>query len=170
MSLKHMVVSAPAAALLRGASTADGSDPVGTRRKRFARTAAVAVVGTVIAAAAFTASPAAAKPMPTASAAGPKCGEVPYRDRTRAPRNSGGVIFVPLGDVFRTWDNRRDGLQVQVWFNYEGVKDKWKKVPPPSDGGQHDVVRNLKERYDYICFYIDTISGASETVRYKTAA
>ncbi len=56
---------------------------------------------------------------------------VPYRDRTQAPHNAAGLIFVPRGDKFRVWDNKRDNYLVDVWFNYAGVKDKWKWVGAP---------------------------------------
>jgi hypothetical protein len=134
--------------------------------------ATLAFVAVIVAAAAFTASPASAKPLAQPSAlAGKTCGDMPYRDRTQAPNNAAGLIFVPRGDTFRVWDNVRDNYLVRIWFNYAGVNDKWKYVGAPSDGGQGPIVRNVAERYSQICFYVATDSpryGNSPIVRYTT--
>lgn len=133
--------------------------------------AALAFVAVIVAAAAFTASPAPAKPTVPSALAGKTCADVQYSDRTQAPANAAGLIFVPRGDKFRVWDNRRDNYLVRIWFNYAGVKDKWKYVGAPSDGGQGPIVRNVAERYSQICFYVATDSpsyGNSPIVRYTT--
>ena len=136
---------------------------------KLSRIVGIGAVGLVVAAAAVIPSSAAAKPAsPTARAAAATCADVPYRDRTQAPQNRAGVIFVPLGDVFRIWDNQRDQQRVTVWFNYAGVDDAWKRVRSPSDGGQEDVTRNVSERYKYICFQVTTNQGSSPIVRYRT--
>jgi hypothetical protein len=108
---------------------------------------------------------------PSAALAKKSCGDVPFRDRTQAPHNAAGLIFVPHGDVFRIWDNKRDNYLVRIWFNYAGVKDKWKYVGSPSDGGQGPIIRNVKE-HRQICFYVSTDSpkyGNSPIVRYRTS-
>jgi hypothetical protein len=119
-----------------------------------------------------TASPAAAKvPATPAALKGKSCAQVPYRDRTQAPHNAAGLIFVPHGDTFRVWDNKRDNYLVDIWFNYAGVNDKWKWVGSPSDGGQGPIVRNVSERFKAICFYVSTRSpkyGDAPIVRYHT--
>jgi hypothetical protein len=133
------------------------------------RTLAIAALAcaTLVAGAQAVATP----PTTGELAAGQTCGERPYRDRTQAPRNAAGLIFVPRGDVFRVWDNARDNHLVRIWFNYGGVADKWKYVGAPSDGGQGPIVRNVSEKYRYICFYVHTDSprwGDSPVVRYTT--
>jgi hypothetical protein len=67
----------------------------------------------------LTASPAAAKtPAMPAALKGKSCAQVPYRDRTQAPHNAAGLIFVPHGDKFRVRDSKRDNYLVDIWFNY----------------------------------------------------
>ena len=108
---------------------------------------------------------------PTTALAKKSCGDMPFRDRTQAPHNAAGLIFVPHGDVFRIWDNKRDNYLVRIWFNYAGVKDKWKYVGAPSDGGQGPIIRNVRE-HRQICFYVSTDSpkfGNSPIVRYRTS-
>ena len=115
-------------------------------------------------AAAFTA-------LPSTALAKQSCGDVPFRDRTQAPQNAAGLIFVPRGDVFRIWDNKRDNYLVRIWFNYAGIADRWKYAGSPSDGGQGPIVRNVKE-HRQICFYVSTDSpkyGNSPVVRYRTS-
>jgi hypothetical protein len=125
---------------------------------------------------AVTSAPAAAgmpSAKPTAKAK-PTCGDMPYRDRTRAePDNPAGVVFRPDGDIFHVWDNKRDNALVTVRFNYAGVADKWKHVVTPSDGGQQAVRRNVSERYRQICFQVlveedKTPFFNSRIVRYTT--
>jgi hypothetical protein len=89
--------------------------------------------------------------------AGPTCSQVPFSDRTQAPPNATGVIFVPRGDRFRVWDNKRDNHLVHVWFNYRGVKDRWHYVGAPSDGGQGPFIHTVKE-HRQICFKVTTDS------------
>jgi hypothetical protein len=143
---------------------------VNTQRRNFRHTVGIAIAGLVAALA--LASPAAAQPVAaSASSAGLSCGEVNYSDRTQAPPNAAGLIFVPKGDKFRIWDNDRDDKLVRIWFNYAGVKDKWKYVGAPSDGGQGTIIRNVSERYKEICFYVATDSAKyidSPIVRYTT--
>jgi hypothetical protein len=147
---------------------------VSTQWRKFPRTAGIAVAGMIAAAAVFTA-PASAKsptvPPAFAKSSAANCGDMPYRDRTQAPNNSAGLIFVPRGDTFRIWDNVQDNHLVRIWFNYAGVNDKWKYVGAPSDGGQGPIIRNVAERYSQICFYVHTDSpryGDSPIVRYTT--
>jgi hypothetical protein len=133
------------------------------------RSAATAVAATV-AASAFTASPAAAKPPDaTASAAGPSCYEVPYSSRLQAKNNAAGVIFVRNGDWWRLWDNQRDGWTVRVEYNYAGVDDAWKPAAEHADGGQGAVQHNVSERFNYICFRMYSPRfGYTDAVRYRT--
>jgi hypothetical protein len=140
-----------------------------TTRTRLA--AIVAVAGFVLGIALTPASAGAMPGAPTASAAAKSCGAMPYRDRTQAPSNAAGLIFQPRGDKWRIWDNVRDNHLVRIYFNYAGVKDKWKYVGAPSDGGQGPIIRNVAEKYKQICFYVHTDSpkyGDSPIVRYTT--
>ena len=126
----------------------------------------------VLAVLATTSAPAAAREIPgPPKPTGQSCDDVDYDDRTQATYNRAGVVFQPRGDIFKVWDNRRDNRLVSVWFNYDGVADKWKYVGTPSDGGQGPIVRNVSERYRNICFAIvtgDRDFRQSPIVRYTT--
>ncbi len=131
------------------------------------RTIAVAVAVLAVSAMPAAAAKIPGPPKPT----GQSCDDVDYADRTQTFRNRAGVVFVPRGDTFKVWDNRRDNRLVSVWFNYDGVADKWKYVGTPSDGGQGPIVRNVSERYRNICFAIvtgDRDYRQSPIVRYTT--
>lgn len=134
------------------------------------RTAATAIAAGV-AAATFTASPAAARPpdATASSAAGPSCYEVPYANRLQAKKNAAGVIFVRKGDYWRLWDNQRDEWLVRVEYNYAGVDDGWKTAAQHADGGQGTVQHNVSERFRYICFRLYSPRfGYTGAVRYRT--
>jgi hypothetical protein len=136
---------------------------------RVRRTAGVAIVGAIVAAAVFTAGPASAKPHAAPAAlAKQSCAQAQYSDRSQAPSNAAGVVFNPNGDSFHIWDNQRDNHLVAAWFNYAGVKDKWKPIKSPDDGGQRTTVRNLDERFSQICFVVVTRDNQSPIVRYTT--
>jgi hypothetical protein len=133
------------------------------------RTAGSATLAAIVAAAAFTAGPSSAKPLAAPAAlAKQSCAQAQYRDRSQAPSNAAGVVFNPRGDSFHIWDNQRDNHLVAAWFNYAGVKDKWKPIKSPDDGGQRTTVRNLDERFSQICFVVVTHNNQSPIVRFTT--
>jgi hypothetical protein len=136
---------------------------------RVRRTAGIALVAAIVAAAAFTAGPSSAKPLAAPAAlAKHSCAQAQYSDRSQAPSNAAGVVFNPKGDSFHIWDNQRDNYVVAAWFNYSGVKDKWKPITSPDDGGQRTTVRNLDERFKEICFVVVTHNSHSPIVRFTT--
>jgi hypothetical protein len=133
------------------------------------RTAGIATLAAIVAAAAFTAGPSSAKPVAAPAAlAKQSCAQAQYRDRSQAPSNAAGIVFNPKGDSFQIWDNQRDNHLVAAWFNYAGVKDKWKPIKSPDDGGQRTTVRNLDERFSQICFVVVTHNNQSPIVRFTT--
>jgi hypothetical protein len=116
---------------------------------------------------------AAALSTATTASAKKTCGQVPYSERTqaRAPDgrpNAAGVVFEPEGDRFKVWDNVADGHEVELYFNYAGIKDRWKFIFAPLDGHNDWVIRNLNERYKHICFQVRTVGPDSPVVRYTT--
>jgi hypothetical protein len=142
---------------------------VSTGTSRLRRAIPLAVAGLAVAAAAP--AQAAQKIPGPPRAIGQTCDDVDYSDRTRTVYNRAGVVYVPRGDIFKVWDNRRDNRLVSVWFNYSGVADKWKYVGTPSDGGQGPIIRNVDEKYKNICFAIvtgDRDFRQSPIVRYTT--
>jgi hypothetical protein len=103
----------------------------------------------------------------TASAsARPNPADYPTTNRAQTPGNTAGVIFHPLGDRFEIWDNDKNGLPVDVYYNYVGVKDKWKKI---TSRRHHTLIRrNLAEFPHQIYFYIEGSDRTSPIVKYRT--
>jgi hypothetical protein len=138
-----------------------GGDSVSTLH----RTVGVASVG-LIAAAAFSASPALAKQ---------SCSDVVYSNEAQASGpggelNAAGVRFTPRGDKFTIWDNQADGRRVTVLWNYAGVNDRWKLAGEPNDGTSDtfQLPALIDERYRSICFGIFKAGPNSPIVRYTT--
>lgn len=91
---------------------------------------------------------------------------VAYRNWTQAPNNAAGVVFEPCGDVWKLWDNVRDGKVATAVFNYKGVSDHWKAAIQVQDG-YATAQRNVYEKY-HIYFKVITRYGNSPIVEYKT--
>src|SRR6266545_4707315 len=71
----------------------------------------------------------------------------PYRNWTRSPGNTAGVVFHPDGDRWDIYDNRRDGYPVFVRFGYlgkSGIEGRWHEVGHVIDG-HVSVTRNVAE-------------------------
>jgi hypothetical protein len=137
---------------------------VGIRRNT-ARPVVVAIVGGLIGTGAFSA-PAVAKKA---------CRDVPYSDEAQAAGRNGepnaaGVRFDPISDTFTVWDNDFDGRPSKVFYNYAGVRDKWKFALQAQDGKANTLRLDffIKERHRRICFGIFKAGPNSPIVRYTT--
>jgi hypothetical protein len=117
----------------------------------------VSGIGAIALASAVLASPASAQPNPA---------DYPTQNHAQTPGNTGGVIFHPHGDGFEIWDNDKNGLPVNVYYNYVGVKDKWKVI---TSREHHTLIRrNLAEFPHRIYFYIEASDRTSQIVKYRT--
>jgi hypothetical protein len=88
-----------------------------------------------------------------------------YSQRARAPQNAAGVVFHPYGDIFEIWDNVRDGRPVRVRFRELGAVN-WRTIT--SRVRYTEVRRNLREKGNYVEFYVIGATGPSEISMYKT--
>jgi hypothetical protein len=114
-------------------------------------------IAVIAVASAVLAAPASAQPNPA---------NYPTSDRAQTNGNTGGVIFHPYGDRFEIWDNDKNGLPVNVYYNYVGVKDKWKVI---TSRRHHTLIRrNLAEFPHQIYFYIEASDRTSAIVKYRT--
>jgi hypothetical protein len=110
-------------------------------RKGNRRAATIAIVG-LLAISAF-ATPASARPASH------------YLDWAQVPGNAAGVVFHPNGDLFDIWDNRRgDSEYTVVYYNYKGVRDRWKEAGVVKDGVKSTRLRHNLVEHRHIYFYI----------------
>jgi hypothetical protein len=88
--------------------------------------------------------------------------QVAYSNSAQAPDNAAGVVFHPRGDLFEIWDNRKDGIPVQVWYRYANRSD-WHRIV--SHVHYHAYRRDMKEYPYQVVFLIDGHDNRGKFVR-----
>ena len=111
--------------------------------KRSRRAAVLAVTG-LVAALGAPVTPASAAP-----------GFVHTLNWAQISNNAAGVVFHPKGDLFDVWDNQPgDSEYTVVYYNYKGIKDRWKEAAVVKDGVKSTRVRKNLVEHKRIYFYV----------------
>src|SRR3954466_7088194 len=87
---------------------------------------------------------------------------IPIREWAQAPQNAAGIVFHPYGDYFEIWDNRRDGIPVQVWYRYAN-STQWHRIVSRVHYARSQ--RNLSEFPNQVVFLIDGHDQSGRFVR-----